>query len=157
MQMAQEIYEQLQRRPLLLSTLRSVRVTANIGGALVGFILPFHGGVVPDLLEDLVIAPALVTGVEAVTSGAVESFVHGRKTHLVEQLQHDARIIAAQLYSDPLLSIAHAAMQKTGTLGVSQDVLERLPTTLMQLHAQLTAPTSRLMALEDKHGTDIAC
>ena len=47
-------------------------------------------------------------------------------------------------------------MQKTGTLGVSQDVLERLPTTLMQLHAQLNAPASRLMALEDKHGTDIA-
>jgi len=27
----------------------------------------------------------------------------------------------------------------------------------MQLHAQLTAPASHLMALEDKHGTDIAC
>ncbi len=157
MQMAQEIYEQLQQRPLLLNTLRSVRVTANVGGALVGFILPGHGGVVPDLLEELVIAPALITGVETVTSGAVESFVQGRKTHLVEQLQHDARTIAAQLYRDPLLSIAHAAMQKTGTLGVSQDVLERLPTTLMQLHAQLTAPASHLMALEDKHGTDIAC
>ena len=47
------------------------------------------------------IAPALVTGVEAVTTGAVESFVRGRKMHLVEQLQHDARTMAAQLYRAP--------------------------------------------------------
>jgi hypothetical protein len=73
-----------------LNTLRGVRVTANVGGALVGFILPGHGGVVLDLLEELVIAPALVTGVEAVTTGAVESFVRGRKAHLVEQLKRDA-------------------------------------------------------------------
>jgi hypothetical protein len=39
---------------------------------------------------------------------------------------------------------------------VSQDVLQRLPTMLMQLHMQLTTPASRLMALEDKHGTNIA-
>ena len=155
-QMAQEIYEQLQQRPLLLNTLRSVRVTANVGGALVGFILPGHGGVVPDLLEELVIAPALVTGVEAVTMGAVESFVRGRKAHLVEQLKRDARTIAAQLYRDPLLSLAHAAMQKTGTLDISQDILERLPTTLTQLHAQLAAPASPLMARENAHGTDTA-
>ena len=35
--------------------------------------------------------------------GAVESFVRGRKAHLVEQLKRDARTIAAQLYRDPLL------------------------------------------------------
>lgn len=155
-QMAQEIYEQLQQRPLLLNTLRGVRVSANVGGALVGFILPVHGGVVYDLLEELVIAPALVTGVEAVTSGAVASFVRGRKMHLVAQLQHDARTMAAQLYRDPLLRIAHAAMQKIGTLGVSQDILERLPAALTQLHAQLTAPASHLIVLEDAHGTNTA-
>jgi hypothetical protein len=155
-QMAQEIYEQLQQRPLLLNALRGVRVTANVGGALVGFILPGHGGVVPDLLEELVIAPALVTGVEAVTTGAVESFVRGRKAHLVEQLKRDARTIAVQLYRDPLLSLAHAAMQQTGTLDISQDILERLATTLTQLHAQLAAPASRLRARENGHGTDTA-
>ena len=155
-QTAQEIYEQLQQRPLLLNTLRGVRVTANVGGALVGFILPGHGGVVLDLLEELVIAPALVTGVEAVTIGAVESFVRGRKAHLVEQLKRDARTIAAQLYRDPLLSLAHAAMQKTGTLDISQDIIERLPTTLTQLHAQLAAPASLLMARENAHGIDTA-
>ena len=155
-QMAQEIYEQLQQRPVLLHTLRGVRVTANVGGALVGFILPFHGGIVHDLLEELVIAPALVTGVEAVTTGAVASFVRNRKAQLVEKLQQDARTIAAQLYREPLLGIAYAAMQKTGTLGVPQDVLHQLPTLLTQLHTQLTAPASRLVAREEAHGTDLA-
>ena len=131
-------------------------MTANVGGALVGFILPFHGGMVHDLLEELVIAPALVTGVEAVTTGAVASFVRNRKTQLVEKLQQDARTIAAQLYRNPLLGIAHAAMQKTGTLGVPQDILQQLPTLLTQLHTQLTAPASRLVTREDAHGTDPA-
>jgi len=111
---------------------------------------------VHDLLEELVIAPALVTGVEAVTTGAVASFVRNRKTQLVEKLQQDARTIAAQLYRNPLLGIAHAAMQKTGTLGVPQDILQQLPTLPTQLHTQLTAPASRLVTREDAHGTDPA-
>jgi hypothetical protein len=151
-QAAQDIYAQLQQRPFLLHTLRSVRVTANVGGALVGFILPVHSGLVHDLLEELVIAPALVTGVEAATTGAVASFVSSRRQQLVEQLLDDARTAAVQLYRDPLLRIAHAAMQQTGTLGVGTDVLERLPATLEQLHAQLAAPAFGLPAREDAHG-----
>ena len=155
-QTAQEIYAQLQQRPLLLHTLRGVRVTANVGGALVGFMLPVHGGMVHDLLEELVLTPALLTGVEAATTSAVESFVRGRRKQLVEKLQRDARTIAAQLYRDPLLSIAHVAMQKTGTLGVGKDVLERLPAALTQLHAQLATTAASLMAWEDEHGTHTA-
>jgi hypothetical protein len=152
-QAAQEIYAQLQQRPFLLHTLRSVRVTANVGGVLVGFLLPVHGGLVHDLLEELVIAPALVTGVEAATTGAVASFVRGRRQHLVEQLLDDARTAAVQLYRDPLLRIAHAAMRQTGTLGVGKDLLERLPATLTQLHAQLAAPACGRAARGGAHGT----
>jgi hypothetical protein len=152
-QAAQDIYARLQQRPFLLHTLRSVRVTANVGGALVGFMLPVHGGLVHDLLEELVIAPALVTGVEAATTGAVASFVRGRRQHLVEQLLDDARTAAVQLYRDPLLRIAHAAMRQTGTLGVGKDLLERLPATLTQLHAQLAAPACGRAARGGAHGT----
>jgi hypothetical protein len=149
---AQDIYAQLQQRPLLLHTLRSVRVTANVGGALVGFLLPIHGGLVHDLLEELVIAPAFVTGVEAATTGAVASFVSSRKKLLVEQLLGDARTAAVEIYRTPLLRLAHAAMQQTGTLGVGEDMLERLPATLEQLQAQLAASTAGLTAREDAHG-----
>jgi hypothetical protein len=137
-QAAQDIYAQLQQRPFLLNTLRSVRVTANVGGV--------------DLLEELVIAPALVTGVEAATTGAVASFVSGRRTQLIEKLLDDARTAAVQLYYNPLLSIAHAAIQQTSTLGVGKDILARLPATLAQLQAQLAAPAFGLTAGEDTHG-----
>jgi hypothetical protein len=156
-QAAQEMYTQLQQRPVLLHTLRGVRVTANVGGVLVGFMLPVHGGMVQDLLEELVLTPALLTGVEAATTSAVESFVRGRRKQLVEKLQHDAQTIAAQLYRDPLLHIAEVAIQKTGTLGVSKDLLERFPGTLTRLHESLTAPASSLMAREEVHGTATAC
>ena len=105
-----------------------------------------------DLLDELVIAPALVTGVEAATMGAVASFVRSRRQRLVEQLLDDARTAAVQLYRNPLLHIAQAAMQQTGTLGVSKDLLERLPTTLERLHAQLAAPVFGLTTREDAHG-----
>jgi hypothetical protein len=127
-------------------------VTANVGGVLVGFMLPVHGGLVHDLLEELIIAPALVTGVEAATMGAVASFVSGRRQRLVAQLLDDARTAAVQLYRDPLLRIAHAAMRQTGALGVGEDILERLPATLARLHAQLAAPAFGLTAREDAHG-----
>ena len=151
-QAAQDIYAQLQQRPFLLNMLRSVRVTANVGGVLVGFLLPVHGGLVQDLLEELVIAPALVTGVEAATTGAVASFVSGRRTQLIEKLLDDARTAAVQLYYNPLLRIAQAAIQQTSTLGVDKDILARLPATLAQLQAQLAAPACGLTAGEDTHG-----
>jgi hypothetical protein len=151
-QAAQDIYAQLQQRPFLLNTLRSVRVTANVGGVLVGFLLPVHGGLVQDLLEELVIAPALVTGVEAATTGAVASFVSGRRTQLIEKLLDDARTAAVQLYYTPLLRIAQAAIQQTSTLGVGKDILARLPATLAQLQAQLANPAFGLTTGEDTHG-----
>ena len=64
--------------------------------------------------------------------------------------------MVGQLYRDPLLRIAEVAMEQTGTLGVSKDLLERLPGTLTQLHAQLAAPTTSLMVQEDTHGITTA-
>jgi hypothetical protein len=108
-----------------------------MAGAMLGFVIPHSGGVVPDLLEELVLVPTMMTGVEAVATGAVESFVNDRRARLVEKLRQDARIIAAQLYRDPLLEVANIAMKKTGILGVEKEIIERLPALLKQLQTQL--------------------
>jgi hypothetical protein len=134
---AREIYQTLEQQPLLLNALRSVRVTANVAGAVLGFVIPHGSGVVLDLLEEAVLVPLLMTGVEAATAGAVESFVSDRRRRLVEKLRHDARSIAAELYRDPLLEIANMVMKKTGIIGVDKEIIERLPGALKQLHAQL--------------------
>jgi hypothetical protein len=134
---ARDIRAKLEDHPVLLNTLRGARVTANVTGALVGFLVPVKGGIVYDLIEELLLAPAIVGSVEAATTGAVEGFVSNCKHELVEKLMHDARTIGAQLYREPLQTIADAAMQKTGTLGISKDVVERLPAALRQLHNRL--------------------
>jgi hypothetical protein len=134
---AREIYRKLEQQPLLLNTLRGVHVSANVAGAMLGFVLPHGGGVAPDLLEELVLVPTMMTGVEAAAMGAVESFVNDRRNRLIEKLRQDARTIAAQLYRDPLLEIANTAMRKTGVLGVDKEILERLPALLKQLQTQL--------------------
>ena len=43
----------------------------------------------------------------------------------------------SQLYRDPLLVLSNVAMKKTGTFGVGKDLVDRLPTTLEALRAQL--------------------
>lgn len=134
---AKDILEQMGQRPILLNTLRSVRVTANVGGVLVGFFLPVKGGFVYDLLEELIIAPAIMTGVEAATTGAVESYVRGRRDELVEQLKRDARSIAGKLYRDPLLGIADVAIGKAGTMGLGKEVLDRLPDEVERLRKRV--------------------
>src|SRR2546428_12660432 len=44
---------------------------------------------------------------------------------LIEKLLDDARTTAVPFYYNPLLSIAHAAIQQTSTLGVDKDILAR--------------------------------
>lgn len=135
---AREIYQALEQQPFLLNALRGVRVTANVAGAMLGFVIPHGGGgVVLDLLEEAVLAPLLMTGVEAATAGAVESFVSDRRRRLVEKLRRDARHIAAELYREPLVEISNMVMKKTGVLGVDKEMIERLPDSVKQLHAQL--------------------
>ncbi|MBV9484416.1 MAG: 50S ribosome-binding GTPase, partial [Acidobacteria bacterium] len=61
---AADIYATLAKRPTTLHLLRGARVAANVGGALVGIMLPHHG-IVFDLLEEAIIAPAMMSATEA--------------------------------------------------------------------------------------------
>ena len=77
---AKEIRAKLEEHPVLLRTPRAcARVTANVTGALVGFLVPVKGGIVYDLIEELLLAPAIVGSVEAATTG--------RRRGLRQQLQ----------------------------------------------------------------------
>jgi hypothetical protein len=136
---AREIRVRLEDQPWLLNALRGARVTANVAGALVGFLVPVKGGIVYDLIEELLLAPAIVGGVEATTTGAVEGFLSTCKQRLVKELLSDARTIGAQLYRSRLEEIAKTAMTKTETMGVGKDLIERLPATLRALQKQVAA------------------
>jgi hypothetical protein len=135
-QTAAEILNQLRASPVLLNTMRTVKVAANIGGVLAAFILS-DGGFVYDLLEEAVIAPALVSSVEAATVASIEQFVKSRKDKLMDGLLADAKEIAVKLYRQPLTEMAELAMGKTATLGVAAELPDRLIRTLKTIAATL--------------------
>ena len=136
---AGDIYDRLKERPNTLSVLRGVRVATNVGGALVGFILPHHG-MVYELIEEAIVAPAMVTATEAATGAAVKDYVTRRRDKIVDTLTEDANVIARTLYREPLLAIGAMVMTRAGLLSVGQDILDRLPSDLRQLRAELAAP-----------------
>jgi 50S ribosome-binding GTPase len=134
---AADIFAKLKERPAMLNALKGARVAANVGGALVGFIVPIKGGIVYDLLEEAVIAPALMTATEAATAATVETYVTRRKDLLIDKLKRDARNIAQTLYYDPLSAVADKAMARAGLIGVDQEILDRLPANLQRVRTQL--------------------
>lgn len=134
---ARDIFKALKERPATLNALRSIRVAANVGGALVGFFLPVKGSFVFDLLEEAVIFPTMLSTAEAATTRLAQSYVAGRRNEVVRKLKQDARGIAATLYAEPLLAIAEKAMTRAGSLGVGEEILGRLPDNLRQLQNEL--------------------
>ncbi len=139
---ARDIFDTLKRRPATLNTLRGARVAANVGGALVGIFIPIKGGFVFDLLEEAIVAPAMMSAAEAATSSIAQNYVTGRRDAVVGKLKKGARSIAKLLYKVPLLAIAEVAMERAGALGVDNEVLERLPNNLRQLQAEVTRATT---------------
>jgi hypothetical protein len=128
---ARDILQALQQRPNVLSLLRAVRISTDVGGVLLGFVVVGHGHIIRDVLEDLVIGPAMLTATGKAAEMAVEG-VTRRRFQIVENLRADAREMAAVLYSRPLEALGDAAMTRVGSLGI-QDLLDRIPANLLRL------------------------
>ena len=131
---AADIYTTLAERPTTLNLLRSARVVANVGGALVGIFLPHHG-ILFDLLEEAIVAPAMMSATEAATSAFAQNHVSRRKAQIVEKLLNEAREVAETLYGTPLHTVADTAMAQAGALDVGPEILERLPAKLRQMQS----------------------
>jgi hypothetical protein len=75
------------------------------------------------------------TGFAAET--AVEGYVAQRRNEIVQKLREDAREMATTLYTVPLDTVGDSVMARIGTLGLAQDLLDRLPADVGRLHGQL--------------------
>jgi len=133
-QAAADIYTTLKQRPATLRLLRGARVAANVGGALVGIVLPHHG-VLFDLVEEAIVAPAMISATEAATSAVAESQVARRKERIIERLRAEARAIAARLYQEPLQQLGETAMAQAGSLGLGEEVADRLTENLLRMQS----------------------
>ncbi|MGD0109788.1 MAG: GTPase [Rhodopila sp.] len=136
---ARDILHALQQRPQVLNLLRAARVSTDIGGLLVGFVVPGHGHIGHDLLDRIVIAPLMLSAAGAAADLAVEGYVAQRRSQIVEQLRADAVDMAKILYVKPLEVLAEGVMTRVGTLGIDQDVLDRIPANLRRLQEEIAA------------------
>jgi hypothetical protein len=133
---ARDILEALQHRPNVLMLLRTARVSTDIGGLLIGFVLPGHGGIVHDLLQDIVMAPAMLGATGFAAEYAVEGYIAQRRSQIVDKLRSDARDMATILYIKPLDAVGDAVMDMVGTLGLERELLDRIPAGLSRLQQQ---------------------
>ncbi len=76
---AQQLYHKLQQQPMVLNTLRATRVTAD--AAVIAFTL--HTGGIG--VQDLVIAPAMLTVTSLLTESAIGSYMHKVESELKQQ------------------------------------------------------------------------
>jgi hypothetical protein len=76
---AQQLYHKLQQQPIVLNTLRTTRVTAD--AAVIAFTL-YTGGIG---VQDLVIAPAMLTVTSLLTESAIGSYMHKIENELKQQ------------------------------------------------------------------------
>ncbi|HQT76048.1 MAG TPA: GTPase domain-containing protein [Rhodopila sp.] len=130
---ARDILKALEQRPGVLRLLRTVRLSTEMGGLLVGFAIPGHGHIGHDLLDRVVIAPLMMSATGAAADFAVEGYVAQRRSQIVEKLRAEARTIATGLYAAPLHAIGEEVFTAIGTLGLPQALLDRLPANLDRL------------------------
>ncbi len=79
---AQQLYHKLQQQPMVLNGLRATRVTAD--AAVIAFTL--HTGGIG--VQDLVIAPAMLTITSMLTESAIGSYMHKLENELKQQQLH---------------------------------------------------------------------
>jgi hypothetical protein len=76
---AQQLYHKLQQQPMVLNSLRATRVTAD---AAVIAVTLYTGGIG---VQDLVIAPAMLTVTSLLTESAIGSYIHKVESELKQQ------------------------------------------------------------------------
>jgi hypothetical protein len=134
---ARDILQALQQKPAVLNLLRAARVSTDVGGLLIGFVIPGHGHIGHDLLDRLVIAPLMLSATGAAADFAVEGYVKQRRNQIIEKLRADVREMASSLYFRTLDALGQAVMTRVGTLGIEQDLLDRIPANLRRLQEEI--------------------
>jgi hypothetical protein len=130
---AAEIFHELEKRPAVLNSLRASRLVGDAAAILVSV----KTGGAGDILHDILLAPAMLAVLEAISRGITEGYVAHRKLELRDALLHDNRQFVNQVYRPLLLRLSEHAVQQTGFLHLDADVIRHLPLRLEALRACL--------------------
>ncbi|MGI8906716.1 MAG: GTPase domain-containing protein [Candidatus Sumerlaeaceae bacterium] len=119
---AQGIYQELARDPVKLNLLRSGRIAADAGAIIISIHTGGHGNV----LHDILVTPAMMALVQAISQQLASSYVEQKRRELRERLLADTRIFAEDVYGSPLRKLGQSALQEAGFGGMELQELTKL-------------------------------
>lgn len=120
-QTARSIYDELAKDPVRLNVLRTGRITADAAAIIIAI---KTGGVG---VHDLVVTPALMSVVEAVSQALTENYVQHQRQSLKEKLLADTRAFADSVYGTRLRQVGRDALQDAGFLDLNAEAVRSLP------------------------------
>lgn len=130
---AEGIYKELERNPVKLNVLRSSRIAADAAAIVVSIKTGGPG----DIVHDIVVAPALMSVVEAATRQIAGSYVDQCKAQLRERLTDDTARFADEVYGEKLRELATHSLEKIGLEAVTAEDIRTLPDRLQQLKKEV--------------------
>jgi GTPase SAR1 family protein len=136
---AQAIYDELAKNPIVLNGLRTSRVVSDVAMIFLTIFTAGHVDLVGDLVHDATIGPLLMALVQAVSQGLTENFVDSQKERLKRKLLSDAQRATKEIYAPRLLNLAQTAMNKVGILKLKREVIDGLPDRVERLARALLA------------------
>lgn len=126
---AEGIYAELAKEPVKLNLLRSGRIAADAAA----IVISIKTGGPGDIVHDLVVAPALMSVVEAVSRQLAGNYVEQRKAQLRRQLDEDTRAFAADVYGKRLRELADESLRKIGLADEDAAAIRTLPERVAEL------------------------
>lgn len=130
---AADIFHELEKRPTVLNSLRASRLVGDAAAIVVSI----KTGGAGNILHDIVMAPALLALLEAISMAVTEGYVTHRKIVLHDTLLQDNQRFVDQVYRPLFFQFSEQAAQSAGSLHLDPEVVRRLPENLAMLQAYL--------------------
>jgi len=124
---AQAIYKELEKNPTQLNLLRASRLGIDAAAIVVSLVTTMHtGGLAENIIQELIVAPAMLSFIEGISQGVANNYVETRKVEFKAKMLSDTREMADQIYRPAMQRLAYHAIQDTGFVGMEPDVLKTL-------------------------------
>ena len=136
---AHAIYTELEKKPAQLNLLRASRFGADVTLLAGSLVATLSGGIIDatHILEELIVAPAMLSFVEFLSEALTRNFVETRKAEFKTQLLADSKKFVEDVYRPTMTRLAEAAIQKAGFVDMDAESLRTLPARLNQLEGML--------------------
>ncbi len=124
---AQAIYAELEKNPTQLNLLRASRLGIDAAAIVISLVATMHtGGVFENVIQELIVAPAMLSFIEGLSHSVASNYVDIRKADFKTQLLKDTRALVDAVYRPTMQGLADRAIQTVGFVGMDAAALRTL-------------------------------